>query len=153
MNADLQALADRIQQLETTNRRWRRLGIAAVALAGVAALASMRSVVATVCNTVYAERFVLQDARGNERARITAYETNGLPQFTLHDQKGRKALSFGVAEDGRGYIEVAGADGKPVRSHFAVAAEGNATIEVPGAAKGSCDSPCQKKVEGGSSTN
>src|SRR5688572_1996056 len=146
MTHDIQSLADRIQNLESSNRRWKRLGIAAAALAGIATLASMRSVVAAVCNTVYAERFVLQDARGNERARITAYETNGLPQFTLQDQKGRKALSFGVSEDGRGYIEVAGADGKPVRSHFAVGAEGNATIELPKSAAGQSEKAgqCEK---------
>jgi hypothetical protein len=152
MNSEVQVLAERIQKLESAQRRWKRAGIAALALAGVATLASMTAV---VCNQVTAERFVLKDSNGNERARITAYETHGLPQFTLHDQKGRKALTFGVAEDGRGYIEVADASGKPVRSHFAVGAEGNATIELPKKAT-ECEkssSSCEKKVGGGSTTN
>ena len=128
MNVDVQALNDRVQKLEDQNRKLKRYGLAALALAGVVTLSSMA---AAVCNTVYAERFVLQDSGGNERARITAYETGGVPQFTLQDKRGRKALALGVTEDGRGYIEVADAQGKMVRSHFAVGAEGNATIEQP----------------------
>src|SRR5688572_15531586 len=139
MEADVQVLAERIAKLERSNRTLKRAGIALAALAGVVSLASMT---AAVCNTVYAERFVLQDARGNERARITAYETNGLPQFTLTDTKGKKALTFGVAEDGRGYMEVAGAEGKMVRSHFAIGAEGHATLEKAGTCeeKKACES-------------
>jgi hypothetical protein len=141
MNAELEVLSARIEKLEHQNRRLKRAGLAAMVVAGVVALSSMSAV---VCRTVYGERFVLQDSGGNERAVMTAYETGGLPQFTLLDQKGRKALSFGVAENGRGYIEVAGNDGKMTRSHFAIGAEGNATIEQP--------APKQdKKAEGAAS--
>jgi hypothetical protein len=92
---------------------------------------------------------VLQDSSGRERAVMTAYETGGLPQFTLMDQNGKQALSFGVADNGRGYIEVAGADGTPVRSHFAIGAEGNATIEMPAKCQGE-KSKCSDKKDPGS---
>ena len=148
MNAEVQALAARVQELEQTALRWKRIGIATAALAGVATLASMAP---ALCKTVYGERFVLQDSSGRERAVMTAYETGGLPQFTLMDQNGKQALSFGVADNGRGYIEVPGNEGKAVRSHFAIGAEGNATIEMPSKCKAE-SSKCTEKKDA-SSTN
>ncbi len=129
MEVHVHELAARYEELERSNPRSKRLGLGAAALGGIALLCSM--VVPAVCNTVYGERFVLQDSSGNERARITAYETGGAPQFSLLDKSGRRALTFGVAEDGRSYVEVAAKDGKAVRSHFVVGAEGQASIEKP----------------------
>jgi hypothetical protein len=128
MTLELDDLARRVQHLETQNRRLKRVGIGLAALAGAITLCSAALV---VCDTVYGERFVIRDSGGREKAFITAYETRGLPQFTMMNQKGQKALTLGVAEDGRSFLEVADASGKPVRSYFAIGAEGNATIEKP----------------------
>ncbi len=131
----LQELSGRVQRLEEENRRLkksaRRATIALAALGGIALLSSMT---AAMCETVWAERFVLKDARGRERGVLTAYETGGVPQFALLDAKGGRALTFGVDAEGRGYIEVASKSG-PVRSHFAVSPEGQATIESKGGEK------------------
>lgn len=128
MTVELNALVERVAKLESQNRSLKRWGIGFAALAGAVTLCSAA---AAVCDVVSAERFVLRDTSGRERAVLTAYETRGVPQFSLLSSKGQRALTLGVAEDGRAYIEVAGADGKQVRSHFAIGAEGNATIESP----------------------
>lgn len=125
-------LALRVEKLENENRKLKRWSLGLAALAGVVALSSAAAV---VCDTVYGERFVIRDTSGRERAFITAYETHGLPQFSMLTEKGQKALTLGVANDGRAFLEVADASGKPVRSYFAVGAEGQATIEKPAAPK------------------
>jgi len=131
----IEDLAVRVQHLEAENRRLkssaRRWGLGLAALAGAAVLSSMAAV---VCETVWAERFVLKDARGRERGFITAYETGGAPQLSLLDAKGGRALTFGVDNEGRGYFEVASKNG-PVRSHFNVSPEGKAGVESKDAEK------------------
>jgi hypothetical protein len=139
----LQELSGRVLKLEEENRRLktsaRRATIALAALGGIALLSSMT---AAMCETVWAERFVLKDSRGRERGVLTAYETGGVPQFALLDAKGGRALTFGVDAEGRAYLEVAGKAG-PVRSHFAVSPEGKATIEPKDAEKAA-----EKKKDG-----
>jgi hypothetical protein len=125
MQSDIRELTERVQALERQNKNLKRYGIAAAALLGVVGLSSMAS---SMCKTVWAERFVLQDSQGRERGVITAYETGGTPTLSLLDHKGQKALSFGVADSGRAYVEIPGAEGM-VRSQFAVSPEGLATIE------------------------
>ena len=122
---EIHELSERVQKLEAENKRLKRWGIGAAIVAGAVGLMSAAS---AVCNTVYAERFVLQDTGGHSRAVMTAYESGGSPSFSLLDEKGAKSLTFGVADGGKAYIELAGKDG-PVRSNFAVNAEGQATIE------------------------
>jgi len=137
-------LAERVQKLEDENRRLksltRRWGLGLAAIGGAAVLMSMTT---AMCKTVWAERFVLQDSSGRERGVITAYETGGVPKFTLFDAKGSSALAFGVDEKGRSFLEVPGAEGM-VRSHFAISAEGNATIDAPAKTK----QECEKKKDG-----
>lgn len=132
MQADIRELNDRLEKLEGENKRLKRFAIAGVALLGVVGLSSMamsgKFSAASVCKTVWAERFVLQDSSGRERGVITAYETGGTPVFSLLDEKGKKAISFGVAETGKAYVEIPGAEGA-VRSHFGISPEGHATIE------------------------
>lgn len=131
----LEELAARVQSLEDENRRLKsrtkRWGVALAALGGVAVLTSMT---AAMCETVWAERFVLKDSRGRQRGFITAYETGGAPQLALLDAKGGRALTFGVDDEGRGYFEVGGANG-PVRSHFSISPEGKAGIDAKDAQK------------------
>lgn len=132
MQAEIRELNDRLQKLEGENKRLKRFALAGVALLGVVGLSSMALTssfkTVAMCKTVWAERFVLQDSSGRERGVITAYETGGAPVFSLLDDKGKKAISFGVAESGKAYVEVPGAEGA-VRSHFGISPEGHATIE------------------------
>jgi hypothetical protein len=125
MNEQMNELSQRVQKLEAENKRLKRLGIGAAVVVGAVGLMSAAS---TMCNTVSAERFVLRDANGRDRAVMTAYETGGVPNFSLLDASGKKALTFGVSESGQSYIELSGKAG-PVRSNFAVSPEGQATIE------------------------
>ena len=89
-------LIARIESLERKNRRLMQVGAAAlVALAGTIAM-SMR----TTCNSVSAERFVLLDAQGHQRALLTAYETGGAPELALYDKRGRAVAKLGVEKTG-----------------------------------------------------
>ncbi len=89
-------LIARIESLERKNRRLMQCGGAVlVALAGALAM-SMR----TTCNSVSAERFVLLDAQGHQRALLTAYETGGAPELALYDKKGRAVARLGVEKTG-----------------------------------------------------
>ncbi len=100
-------LIDRIESLEKTNRRLVRCGAAAlVALAGLGAM-SMRS----TCDTVSAERFVLLDTQGHQRALLSAYENGGVPQLALYDKKGRAVATLGVEKTGA-FLSLADANGE-----------------------------------------
>lgn len=105
-----QDLATRLERLERQNRRLVRWGGALLAATAAGWAMSM----APVCKTVWAERFVLQDARGGERAVLTAYETGGVPELTLSHGKGKAGIKMGVDERG-GYLTVFDADGSATR--------------------------------------
>jgi len=124
MNDPLSELDRRLEALERQNRALKRWGGAALACAVALGLTSMAS---TVCKTVWAERFVLQDASGRDRARLTAYETGGVPKLALLDEQGENVVTLGVSDDGAAYLELRGKDG-PVRSHLVVSAEGRTTL-------------------------
>ena len=106
MNESNELLA-RIESLEKKNRRLVRMGSAAlVAIAGFGAM-SMRS----TCDTVSAERFVLLDTQGHQRALLSAYETGGVPQLALYDKKGRAVATLGVEKTGA-FLSLADANGE-----------------------------------------
>jgi len=106
MNESNELLA-RIESLEKKNRRLVRMGSAAlVAIAGLGAM-SMRS----TCDTVSAERFVLLDTQGHQRALLSAYETGGVPQLALYDKKGRAVATLGVEKTGA-FLSLADANGE-----------------------------------------
>lgn len=130
----------RLETLERQNRNLRRAGLAAVALTGVAFLASASA----VCKTVWAERFVLKDASMQERAVLTAYETGGPPKLTLLDAQGEAALTFGVAEDGIAFMELPTEEG-PVRHSIRLSSDGTAVPATPAKPEGSCS---DKKDDG-----
>ena len=123
----------RLEKLERENRNLRRAGLAAVALTGVAFLASASA----VCKTVWAERFVLRDPSNNERAVLTAYETGGTPQLSLLDAQGKPALTFGVADDGIAYLELPGEEG-PRRHKIQLSSDGAAVPAKAAAPAGEC---------------
>ncbi|HTF88673.1 MAG TPA: hypothetical protein VK843_09705 [Planctomycetota bacterium] len=116
-------LVVRLDRLERENRNLKRWSLAALAFAGVGILGSA----AAVCDVVSAERFIVRDTRGNERVRLTAYETGGVPKLSFLNEKGQCVFSLGVTDKSTGYIEVSGANG-PVRSALAVQ-DGRAVLE------------------------
>lgn len=104
MNESNELIA-RIESLEKKNRRLMMMGGAAlVAVAGLGVM-SMRP----ACNSVSAERFVLLDSSGHQRALLTAYETGGAPQLALYDKKGRAVATLGVEKTGA-FLSLADAD-------------------------------------------
>lgn len=116
-------LVRRLETLERQDRNLRRWGIGALVAVGLVGLSSA----AAVCKTVWAERFVLKDPNMRERAVITAYETGGAPRFSLLDQHGEPALTLGVDEEGKPYVEVQGENGI-VRRPFRLSAEGQPAV-------------------------
>lgn len=126
-------LIARIESLEKKNRRLVRIGGAAILALGSLGAMSLRS----TCDTVSAERFVLLDTQGRQRALISAYETGGAPQFVLYDKKGRAAATLGIGKGGA-YLTLADADaGRTIR--YAVddnATGGEAPKKAEGEAKG-----------------
>lgn len=131
----------RLERLERENKNLRRAGLAAVALTGVAFLASASA----VCKTVWAERFVLRDTSDRERAVLTAYETGGTPQLSLLDANGKAALSFGVADDGVAFMELPGDEG-PVRHRIQLSSDGAAVPAKAAKPAGEC---CSTKKDDG----
>ena len=119
-----QELATRLEKLEQENRNLKRWGIGGLAALGLFGLMSASAV---VCKTVWAERFVLKDPNMRERAVITAYETGGAPRFSLLDQHGKAALTLGVDQAGKAYVEVQGEEGL-VRRPFRLSPEGQPSV-------------------------
>ncbi len=101
---------DRIEKLERQNKRLMRAGVAAFGLAVAGWAMSM----APVCKTVWAERFVLRDARNQERAVLTAYETGGTPQLTFLNEKGKAVATMSIDEGGA-FLTLSDSKGKAVR--------------------------------------
>ena len=116
-------LVVRLDRLERENRNLKRWGFAALVFGGV----GMLGAAATVCDSVSAERFIVRDTRGNERVRMTAYETGGIPKLSFLNERGQPIFSLGVTDKNTGYIEVAGANGV-VRSAFGIQ-DGRAVLE------------------------
>jgi hypothetical protein len=133
MNHEIDLLA-RVERLERQNRMFRRGGLAVLGLAGVAALMSA----STICKTVTAERFLVQDASSRTRAVLTAYETGGQPKLSLLNEQGDEALSFGVGDDGRAFLELPGDQG-PVRHSIVLNSDGVAVPTTPSKPSNSCE--------------
>jgi hypothetical protein len=97
-----------------------------------------------VCKTVSAERFVLHDAQGKERGVLTAYETGGLPRFSLYGTNGKAVANLSVESDGAAMLALYDARGeKSVR--VSVGADGSPKIDGSCAPKEGCSG--EKKTE------
>jgi hypothetical protein len=127
-------LARRVERLERQNRILRTGALAVLGVAGVALLASA----ATVCKTVTAEKFLVQDSSNRTRAILTAYDTGGPPKLSLLDEDGKEALSFGVGDDGVAFLELPGDKG-PVRRNIVLSNDGLPVPSAP-AKSNSCES-------------
>lgn len=95
-------LAARVHRLELENRRLRRVGTGALAGLG---LLSLMSFAAPLCKTVWAERFVLQDASDRARLTLNAYGADQ-PGITLHDGRGQAVATLTLGSDGAVSVQV-----------------------------------------------
>lgn len=86
MTIETQDLVRRLETLERENRRLKRFG---VGILGAASLLTLTGMVAPrLCNTVWAERFVLNDQGGKTRLTLDAYRS-GDPVVTAQDKSGK----------------------------------------------------------------
>lgn len=99
---DQNQIEDRLARLETENRRLKRAGLGA--LIGLGSLTLMSFAAPTLCEIVWAERFVLRDGSNKTRVTMNAYGTD-TPGLTFHDARGKAVGSFGFAPDGGFRIE------------------------------------------------
>lgn len=102
--AQITALTDRLNQLETTNqglarecRRWRRVGMGALAAGLLVAFCGAN--LADADKTVEASHFVLRDEAGRMRAAL-GMRPDGTPGLGLFDLNGQVRLSFDLASSG-----------------------------------------------------
>ena len=96
-NPDPSALTQRLEELEASQRRLKRTSFALGGL--LAATGLMSFAVPTLCHTVKAERFVLEDAGGNPRIVLNAYGVEN-PTMTLQDEDGKPVATLQESDGG-----------------------------------------------------
>lgn len=101
-----QQLAQRIQQLERSNRRMKVLGGLALAVTLCTAAAAPY-----VCDVVTGERLVLRDTSGRSRITMNAYNTE-TPALEFQSKEGRTTGSLTVSDDGIANLTLYDAKGK-----------------------------------------
>jgi len=92
----LQEVIQRLERLERQNRRMKRVGVVSLLLASCLLLMGQAPRRPTGIRTVEAERFVLKDHMGRERA--TLEQTNGAAWLTLADPSGKGSATLQVSE-------------------------------------------------------
>lgn len=107
-------LIRRLDRLERQNRTLRRIGGTVGALAVAALVAPFVMGASPVCKTVWAERFVLKDARGQQRGLWDAYTTNGNPSLKLYDANGQACLAIQLDDEGGPSLSTIGEGGELV---------------------------------------
>jgi hypothetical protein len=100
-----QELLRRLNNLETQNRRLRKIGLLVCAILG--AVFWMGQARATRARVLEAGRFILRDARGRSLAELGIFP--GGAALVFYDAKGSAALSIGNHEEGPG-LTIMGAD-------------------------------------------
>jgi hypothetical protein len=78
-------LLQRVEKLEQSNRHLKLFGGAALAGLGLLSASS------AMCDTVWAERFVLKDEHGKKRIMLDAYHTH--PSIAFFDANGQKQIA------------------------------------------------------------
>lgn len=91
---DMQAVLERLENLERQNRRLKRVGLAAAILASSLVMMSQ----ASPNRTVEAQEFILKDAGGRVRGVLTA--KTGAPRLELRDANGIQAATLGSTSNG-----------------------------------------------------
>lgn len=87
----------RLSRLEQANRRLKRASAGLALL--VAAVGLMSFTLPSLCKTVWAERFVLQDSQNRDRMVIDAY-SQAHPAITVMDEQGRTIAKLALDVDG-----------------------------------------------------
>ena len=126
-----EALLQRVDALEKENRRMKRLGMG---LLGASSLVALLSAAAPAfCKTVWAERLVLRNARGQDVMTMDAY-SGDVPTITMKaddgkrvrlswnegvlmdflDKRGEAATTVKINTDGETTVARKGADGDEV---------------------------------------
>jgi hypothetical protein len=103
MSENTRELMSRLDRLERENRRIKRVGgslLAAIGLVGIVGFAAPK-----VCDTVWAERFVLKDSRGNQRMVLNAYSTK-TPAITFNDASGKGVAALQIEQSGEMSLKV-----------------------------------------------
>ena len=117
MNAELM---NRIEQLETQKRVTKY--VAGALLAAVTIGATLSFAGPRVCDTVWAERIVLQDSGGRSRMTLNAYNTTA-PAITFQDKQGKAIAALKVSEDGTMDVDLF-KRGKTANASFTLTPEG-----------------------------
>ena len=134
MNADLMT---RLEKLEKENRVMKLVGgalLAAVTIGGTLSFVGPR-----VCDTVWAERIVLQDSGGRSRMTLNAYNTTA-PAITFNDKQGKAIAALKVSEDGTMNVDLF-KRGKTTSASFTLTPEGFTNKKsCSSAKKSSCSS-------------
>ena len=113
MSESTRELMSRLDRLERENRRIKRVGgslLAAIVLGGIVGFAAPK-----VCNTVWAERFVLQDSRGQSRMVLNAYSTK-TPAITFNDAAGKGVAALQIEKSGDMSLKIFKRAGRPASS-------------------------------------
>ena len=100
METQSASLLQRIERLERSNRKLRRVSIAIATGGLLLGLAGMAA--PALCDTLYAERLVLRDPSGSQRIVADAY--GGAPTFSVLSKDGKALARIGVAQDGEPYL-------------------------------------------------
>ena len=109
MTSSLPELSRRLETLERENRRLRRFGISALAVAGAAGLMSLAG--PAICHTVKGERLLLTDGRGKARIELDTYRSD-TPTISVKDRHGHEVYSLSLGMDGDLRFEVDPKDGE-----------------------------------------
>jgi len=132
MNADLMT---RMEKLEKENRVMKFVGgalLLAVTVGGTLSMAGPR-----VCDTVWAERIVLQDSGGRSRMTLNAYNTTA-PAITFQDKQGKAIAALKVSENGTMDVDLF-KRGKTTNASFTLTPDGfKNSKECSSAKKSSC---------------
>lgn len=129
MKPPLQAeLEIRIARLERTTR-WARLAVVALTAAGITLAVSMGQSErgAGGGHVVEAERFVLRDATGAIRARLSA-DSQGRASLAILDKREKSRVALGVSADGAPVLVFGDADGRTTRLEMSIKPDGTTAI-------------------------
>lgn len=107
-------LLTRLEQLESENRRMKRVGTALFSCLGLGLLVGFAA--PRICDTISAERFLVKDSRGKTRIMLNAYSTDA-PSITWSNAKGKQIATLSLDSSDEMNLEVF-KDGKSTKRSF-----------------------------------
>src|SRR3954463_12123126 len=106
---EVDAILQRLNRLERENRLLKR--VALLGFAGVILLAAFGAKLADGPKVVEAERFIVRDPQGVERAAF-GIQDDGISRLTLSDGKGASKAMLSVTKDGEAVLNLVRKGGK-----------------------------------------